>query len=446
MAYRKDVEFLENTNPALVERNAAEFRRLHRLVESTDDGFRKARSVHWTGEARESYGKRLKEAGAIAEALSTAFSMAAGALTAYADALTTAKGHYKSGKHTEGQLSEVMSREATAVTPTARAAEPLHQWEDLRATTGVGDWFMELGVDVDAIREDAERYYNATRNHYGDARRVESEARTECLGVLKGAYLSIPDFKSPVGDPLAFLKSLGPLQAEAREAHSNPYAQLPGTGPKVDTIPTQAGNVVITAPLWRISTRVDELGGSAQGNNYWWWSNSDEGRRSYISANKKFIEAAAADSGLPPEMVAGIAWQEVEGDPGWLDDAARTGRGVIPGTGDPDETSIGPLSIQVRRAAEVLGYDPEHLTDMQRDQVVSATKDPAKNIFIASEYLAQLKAESGFADVPPEKMTREQMQELAARYNGGPYYEDPNAQAYGRGFDKKVDQAKEALG
>ncbi|WP_445401362.1 hypothetical protein ACSMX9_08735 [Streptomyces sp. LE64] len=87
-----------------------------------------------------------------------------------------------------------------------------------------------------------------------------------------------------------------------------------------------------------------------------------------------------------------------------------------------------------------------NVTDMQRDQVVSAIKDPAKNIFIASEYLAQLKAESGFAEVPPEQMTRAQMQELAARYNGGPYYEDEAAQAYGRGFDQRVDQAKEALG
>ncbi|GGZ82285.1 hypothetical protein ACFOOM_22435 [Streptomyces echinoruber] len=42
-------------------------------------------------------------------------------------------------------------------------------------------------------------------------------------------------------------------------------------------------------------------------------------------------------------------------------------------------------------------------------------------------------------------MTREQMQEPAARYNGGPYYQDPNAQAYGRGFDRKLDDAKEAL-
>lgn len=87
---------------------------------------------------------------------------------------------------------------------------------------------------------------------------------------------------------------------------------------------------------------------------------------------------------MTPEMVAGIAWQEVEGDPGWLDDAAFEGRKILPGQEDPDDTSMGPLSIQVRHAAEVLGYDPHHLTDMQRDVVVGAVKDPSKNIFIAS--------------------------------------------------------------
>lgn len=53
--------------------------------------------------------------------------------------------------------------------------------------------------------------------------------------------------------------------------------------------------------------------------------------------------------------------------------------------------------------------------------------------------------ESEFADVPPEEMTRAQMQELAARYNGGPHWESNDAQAYGRGFDNKLDEAEQAL-
>jgi hypothetical protein len=444
VAYRKDVEFLEDSNPALIERNAAEFNRLHKLIDTTDDAFRKAGKVDWQSEARDLYVKRLGEARKLTDALSEAFSRAGKALSSYAEAVTTAKSHFKSGQQTEGKLAEVMGREASAITPTARAAEPLRQWEDLRDTTGVLDWFAELSVDLDAIREDAERYYNQTKDHYGDALRVESEARETCMAVVQAAYRSLPDFRSPIGDPEQFLQNLGPLRAEARQAGDNPYAQLPGSGPKVDAFPTMGDHVVISEPLYRIKMRVDGLP-DAQGNNYWLWSNSDEGRREYVSANKELIKAAAQDAGLPPEMVAGIAWQEVEGDPGWLDDAAYGARRNVPGLEDADQTSMGPIAIQVRRAAEVLGYDPHNLTDMQRDAIVEATKDPAQNTFIASEYLAQLKAESSFADVPPSQMTRAQMQELAARYNGGPYYESSDAQAYGRGFDRKLDDAREAL-
>ncbi|MEW2318682.1 hypothetical protein [Streptomyces bauhiniae] len=446
MTYREDVAFLEDADPALIGRSAAEFSRLHKLIGTTDRAFGKAAKVDWQSEARDLYAKRLREARDLTDALSDAFRKVASALTDYVGAVATAKSHYRSGKLTEGKLADVMAKEATAITPTARAAEPLHQWEDLRGTTGVMDFFAELGVDVDAIREDAERYYHQTKDHYGDARRVESEARDLCVSRIKAAYRSLPDFKSPVADPAQFLKNLGPLQAEARQASDNPYAQLPGSGPKVDAMPVlPAGeDVLISETLYRIKMRVDGLP-DGHGNNYWLPSNSDEGRREYIQGNRELIKAAAHDAGLPPEMVAGIAWQEVMGDPGVADDLAYDGRKYLPFAKDPDETSMGPLSIQVRRAAEVLGYDPHHLTDGQRDQVVDAIKDPAQNIFIASEYLAQLKAGSGFADVPPEEMTRDQMQELAARYNGGPYYEDPNAQAYGRGFDRKLDNAKEAL-
>ncbi|MFF5652552.1 hypothetical protein ACFY8N_29670 [Streptomyces collinus] len=105
----------------------------------------------------------------------------------------------------------------------------------------------------------------------------------------------------------------------------------------------------------------------------------------------------ARKPGLPPDMVAGIAWQEVGGQPGIL------------------------------------------------DTVETALQDPVQNIFIASEYLAQLKAESEFRDVPAEEMTPAQYQELAACYNGGPYWETDDAQDYGRGFAHNLDEARNAL-
>ncbi|MFF8275360.1 hypothetical protein ACF05T_04455 [Streptomyces lateritius] len=164
---------------------------------------------------------------------------------------------------------------------------------------------------------------------------------------------------------------------------------------------------------------------------------------------------------MPADVVAGIAWQEIGGQPGILDDFTDTIReqadapwGLSPVSpenlpwrlgGTPDETSFGPIAIQVRRGAEVLGYDPQNMTEQQRAVVEESLQDPGQNIFIAAEYLAQLKAESEFADVPPEKMTPEQRQELAARYNGGPYWRGDDAQAYGRAFTSNLDDAKGAL-
>ncbi|WP_324981899.1 hypothetical protein [Streptomyces sp.] len=107
-------------------------------------------------------------------------------------------------------------------------------------------------------------------------------------------------------------------------------------------------------------------------------------------------------------MVAGIAWQEVGGQWGWMDDGVDTVRelgedGWLPGapecliprlSGSPDETPFGPIAIQMRRAAEVLGYEPANLTAGQRDNIEASLQDPGQNIFIASEYLAMLKEET----------------------------------------------------
>ncbi|MGI5376559.1 hypothetical protein ACQEV2_20390 [Streptomyces sp. CA-251387] len=445
MAYRADVEFLDQSNPQLIERTAAEYGRLHALLASCDDDFRKAGKVEWESEHRERYTRRLKEALDLAEHLSAAFSRVRTALDTYATAVEQARTHFQSGQTTEDRLTEVMSREAEAITPTARAAEPLHQWEDLRATTGFLDWAAELTVDVDAIREEAEHYYNATKNHYGDAERVESAAREDCVHEIRAALRSLPDFRGGQADhPTLLAGAVDALRHEVSDATANPVTQLPGTGMKTDSLSGVSSETPVSPSLQRIRDRLAHLP-AAQDHYLYLPSNDDAGRRKYISGNKTLIKDAAHTSGLPPEMLAGIAWREVEGDPSWIDAAAYGVRRHLPGLGEADQTSMGPLAIQIRRSAEVLGYDPENLTGAQREEVVNATKDPGQNIYIAAEYLAQLKAESEFADVPPEQMTREQMQELAARYNGGPYYRSDDAQAYGRVFAENVDEAKRAL-
>jgi hypothetical protein len=456
--YRADVEFLELCSPPLIERNAQEFRRIHRLIESADASFQKAVRTEWVSEANDRYEKRLREAEELASHLSDAYRQAWKALLSYADAAKRAKERFEDGQSSEGKLSAVMGREASPVTEKAQEAEPMRQWEDLRKRTGVMDWFAEITVDVDEIRDEAERYYKQTGNAYSDAARIESNARDTCLAVLGKAHRSLPDFRGDLPNPAKLLPGMPAFRKEVSEAKDDPNIALPGAGPKVDGIMPNAGDSRVSPKLAEIRSRLDGFS-DAKGNNYWLPSNSDEDRREWIHANREHIRDAAKYTGLPEDAIAGIAWQEVQGDPGWADDVAHNYREnqheVWPEFqwaaekvglgGEADETSMGPMAIQLRRSAEVLGYDPEHMTDAQRDEVEKATKDPGTNIYVASEYLAQLKAESDFADVPADEMTPRQYQELAARYNGGPYWESDAAQAYGRGFNDNIDNARQAL-
>ncbi|UCA48850.1 hypothetical protein LEL86_05960 [Streptomyces sp. WA6-1-16] len=459
VAYRIDVEFLELCNPALIDRNAQEYRRLHQLLESADGAFLKASRTEWVSEANDLYKKRLREAENLANSLSAAFRKSWAALADYAEAVGRAKKLFESGKSSEASLSQVMSRVAQPVTETAQRAEPMRQWEDLRKRTGVLDWLAEITVDVDEIREEAERHYNATADAYGDALRIEREARSTCVAELKKARRSLPEFRGDLPDPSVLLAGMPAFRQEVAEAKHDPNVALAGAGPKVDEIPANVGSDRVSPKLQDIRSRLDGLP-TAMDHNRWLLSNSDAERQEWIRTNSEHIKDAAAYTGLPADMIAGIAWQEVQGDPKWFDDvsdqyrqhqyevwpefqwvAEKVGLG-----GEADQTSMGPIAIQIRRSAEVLGYDPENMTQAQRDEVEKATQDPATNVYIASEYLAQLKAESSFANVPADRMTPAQYQELAARYNGGPYWQTDDAQAYGRGFTYKLDDARQALG
>ncbi|MEU7337406.1 hypothetical protein [Streptomyces sp. NPDC007074] len=457
ISHRKDVEYLEGCNPPLVERNADEFKRLHDMLVAVDPSAERAeKHTRWKSEGSGHYEARLTEARKLLEQLAEGYQKAAGALSDYACALEVAKAHYSNGRANERSLANLIHTKGTAITREAQEAEPMRQWEDMRATTGVMDFFTELTMDVDDIRDDANRLHDAAGGDFHLAKATEHEAREICVHRLKQAYDLLPDFRMGFIRRVDIVPAIADLRREAAEARTNPLTRLPGSGPKQDYYPV-AGNDIVSPTLRDIRLQVANLPGAT--DSYWTPPSNAQERADWIAANKDIIKAAARNSGLPPGMVAGIAWQEIGGQPGILDDITDTLREqadsplspIAPESlpwrlgGDPDNTSMGPIAIQVRRGAEVLGYDPDHLTDQQRGMVEDALQDPAQNIFIASEYLAQLKAESEFAHVPAEEMTPAQYQELAARYNGGPYWRTDDAQAYGRGFTNDLDEARNAL-
>ncbi|MCL7381306.1 hypothetical protein [Streptomyces sp. 35G-GA-8] len=459
LSYRKDVEFLEGCNPALVERNADEFQRVRdMLVEVDEPAERAEKRTHWHSEGSRHYEARVAEARKLLTNMAEGYGKAGSTLRSYAYALETAKSHYSNGKANEQALADLISTKGTAITRKAQEAEPMRQWEDMRATTGVLDFFAELTMDVDDIKEEANRLHDAAGGDFYLAKTVEKEARDICVHGMKEAYDLLPEFRMGIVERVDVFSAIAAMRSEAQEARGNPLTHLPGTAPK-QGYAAQVGDGPVSPALRDIRMQVANLPAARDG--YWDPPSSDQERREWINANKEIIQAAARNSGLPADMVAGIAWQEIGGQPGFLDDITDTIReqadapwGMSPVSpenlpwrlgGAPDETSFGPIAIQVRRGAEVLGYDPDNLTEHQRSVVEESLQDPGQNIFIASEYLAQLKAESEFANVPPEEMSPAQYQELAARYNGGPYWEGSDAQAYGRGFNNDLNNAREAL-
>lgn len=218
---------------------------------------------------------------------------------------------------------------------------------------------------------------------------------------------------------------------------------------------TAGADAVVSPALQAVRDRV---AGLPEGDSSW-LKDRLRGPRHWIARHRELIRAAAGYNGLPADLVAAIAWQEVGGKPYLLDDitvslrdAARSTWSPVdpdhlPGrlAGDRDKTSFGPMAVQIRRAADALGYDPARLTGAQREELMSALRDPAQALFVSAAHLRILKEGTRFADVPPREMTPEQYRELAARYNGGPHWQVPAAQKYADEFAVHLPEAAEAL-
>ncbi|MCK2242995.1 MULTISPECIES: hypothetical protein [unclassified Crossiella] len=184
-----------------------------------------------------------------------------------------------------------------------------------------------------------------------------------------------------------------------------------------------------------------------------WWCRLGEGRTRFrarwLRENREIIEVAAKDNDLPPEVLAGVAYQEVGEKPMVLDDLVdwlrrNVPQRLLPGraAGNPDYTSYGPMAIQVRRGAEALGYDPGTLGAGQRREIIATLKEPRQGIYVAAIHLAGLRREAGFAG----ELTEEQGAELTARYNGGPYWRGRQAQRYARRYRESLPVLRELLG
>ncbi|MCL6591886.1 MAG: hypothetical protein K6U80_18290 [Firmicutes bacterium] len=177
----------------------------------------------------------------------------------------------------------------------------------------------------------------------------------------------------------------------------------------------------------------------SRNNNYLF-----EFKKQWVHGYRSIILNASEIFGISKEIVAGIAFTEVGGDPLWIDDVAYLIRSIGVGGKDPDKTSFGNVSMQVITAAEALGYNPKKLSGPQKKRIIQSLKDPEENIFIVALYLSQLKIKH----FKNQKVSlNDQILILCAAYNQGALSIDilKRDLSYGKSIIKRIDIIRRLL-
>jgi hypothetical protein len=161
----------------------------------------------------------------------------------------------------------------------------------------------------------------------------------------------------------------------------------------------------------------------------------------FVHAMRDTIKSAANRFNLPAVLLAGTVYNEVGGSD-MVKPYVHLLRDLLSGSEAADRTSLGPTSLQPRRALEALGYDPAKVdASVKRDVVESLIHDRAFAIFVTAKHLSDMRdqfypAESA-ADLGDEDLIM-----LGARYNQGPDASDETVRkdlSYGRTIIRRKD-------
>lgn len=146
----------------------------------------------------------------------------------------------------------------------------------------------------------------------------------------------------------------------------------------------------------------------------------------WVQHNKHAIQGAAGTNRLPVELLAGVCWIEVGGDPNFIDRVAFEVRSFdwsgppivdrcLTMTRIPTKTSFGAVSIQLRTAAQTFGLNPDSMTHTQLRNLANCLQRDAYNINTVAHHLRQLADHDKFSS----PLTLEQVRVVGARYNRG---------------------------
>lgn len=147
---------------------------------------------------------------------------------------------------------------------------------------------------------------------------------------------------------------------------------------------------------------------------------------SWVINHRRLIKSAAMMNKLPPELLAGVCWIEVGGDPNVVDRYAFELR-VIDHSGPdfidkhfsimpkPGRTSFGFVSMQLRTAARTMGLDTDKMSVPEIRALSVCLEKDTYNINLAAMHLRQL---ANF-DKLPDPLTPDDIRIIGARYNRG---------------------------
>lgn len=149
----------------------------------------------------------------------------------------------------------------------------------------------------------------------------------------------------------------------------------------------------------------------------------------WVSNNKLTIKRAAHSQRMPALLLAGVCWNEVAGDPTFIDTPAHmirsfdwSGPDIVDRnltiTKRPEKTSFGPVSMQIQVAAEVLGIDAESLNVIERQRLGQCLEVDVYNIDLAARHLRDLIDHDGLQLAPPS-LSDLALKVAATRYNRG---------------------------
>ncbi|MGW4960625.1 RHS repeat-associated core domain-containing protein [Nonomuraea sp. NPDC004186] len=165
-------------------------------------------------------------------------------------------------------------------------------------------------------------------------------------------------------------------------------------------------------------------------------------KKRWVAAYKDVIGAAAAYWGIPSWVLGAVAYNEVGGDPAWVDSLA-----FIKRAGEKDlkaalDTSFGEVQMQLDLAATLLGYNDKGMTVKEVvKNVLDVLQNTASNLFIVAYYLGRVHNAVG------GQWTDQEVQRVGAWYNGGSkYWNTRDAQAYGKVMVANKNLVKGLLG